>query len=172
MKKIATLVIATALVAGGAYAADSELAGTSTDTIATELTVPMLVKVSMFDSIDLGTFNYVDNLTGTDDGCVFSNNSGNYTVTMTSSTGAFNLESVAEVEVPVTVSWCTAASGGGSCTALTYNTETSSIAGANTTDPTCASTANVSVKVVAAAADMKVAPATYSANLLVLISPN
>ena len=173
MKKFAIAAVA-ACVATGVYAADSELGATSTDTIPLTLDIPALVRVSAFTGIDLGTFDGATAETGTDDGCIYSNDKGAYTVTMTSTNTAFKLISAALDEIPYAVQWCDDVAGGGDCVALVYNTESAAQAGADTLETDCVTGGNnASVQVDITVADMLAAPiGTYEDDLLVLISPD
>lgn len=173
MKKYAIAAVA-ACMATGVYAADSGLGATSTDTIPLTLDIPALVRVSAFTGIDLGTFDGATAETGTDNGCIYSNDNGAYTVTMTSTNTAFKLISAAEDEIPYAVKWCDGVDGGGDCVALVYNTESVAQAGADTAETDCATDGNnASVQVDITVADMLAAPiGTYEDDLLVLISPD
>lgn len=173
MKKYAIAAVA-ACMATGVYAADSELGATSTDTIPLTLDIPALVRVTAFTGIDLGTFDGATAETGTDDGCIYSNDNGAYTVTMTSTNTAFKLISAALDEIPYAAKWCNDVAGGGDCVALVYNTESAAQSGADTAETDCATGGNnASVKVDITAANMLAAPiGTYEDDLLVLISPD
>lgn len=173
MKRLVIAAVA-AFMAVGVYAADSELGATSTDTVPLKLTIPNLVRVSGFTGIDLGSFDGATAETGNDDGCIYSNNSGDYTVTVTSTNGSFVLKSLATDTVGYTVNWCDDTAAAGTCTEVAYNVKSTAVSGADTLETDCATGGNnASVKVDVAVADMLAVPSgVYEDDLLVLVAPN
>jgi len=177
MKSIlATMAIALVSMSHSAFALDSQKGTTSTDSFTVGVTVPLLVKASGFSNINLGSFDYVNAKSGYSNGCVYSNNSGSYTVTASaqynnSGTQFLMKHSSTSDAVPLSVSWCTSTNGS-NCAALSYGTESSAKSGAHTTSITCSGSNNVSLKIDATVANMKKPPGTYSGDIYILISPD
>lgn len=164
-----TLLAAFTVVAGSAQAAtDGSLDTTSSATSDISLTKESSVQISGVSDIDLGTQGSLAvDATGSDDVCVFSS-SGSYSITVTSSNGAFVLSDVdSATDIPYNLNWTVAATP----QALTYNTTSNAVVG-DQSDPTCGGTPNANFEVVIPTAGFNAAePGTYIDTLTLLISP-
>ncbi len=172
LKKIGFLAIATSLFSTGFTATQGTLGPTSTGTVNISLTIPQLVKISGLSDIALGTISGAP-VSGNTTACIYSNNSGNYAVTVTGSGagGAFTIAGPSPATtstIAYTADWIA-----NSITApLTAGTKLTGRTGANTTSVNCAGGSNATFSVTFSEAAITAVPSgAYSGTATILISP-
>ena len=160
-------------VSGYAATADGSLGATSTGNVDIDLEVLDSVQISSLDAVDFGTYGGAD--TGArnqgDAYCVYVNGGDNYTITPTSSSGAFELSgAVFSDTIPYDVKVIGAATGAAAATSLAYNTASASFSGSSSL--TCGGTNNASLDISIAEQDIRDASTDlYSDTLILLVSP-
>lgn len=124
----ATSLVSLSVVGFGAFAATQGTPGdTSSGDVVVSATVPPLVRIFNLADIDLGTYNPGDNiadnddLTGATDVCVLMNNGTTFNITVSSSTGDFQLDSASASD---SIAFTAAFNGA----PLTYNTASAGFA--------------------------------------------
>ena len=168
------LALAGVLMAGQAMAAsDGTLGATSTGTSLVSLTINDRVQISSVADIPLGAYIGTGTMTGQSTYCVHRNGGGNYQLTLTADTGAFQVDSasaVASIPFAVAVDDDLDASAGGET--LTYNTA-SAVALVGSNSVTCGGADNAAMYVSFAEVDLQAAPpaADYQATVTLLVEP-
>ncbi|MBX2823288.1 MAG: hypothetical protein KTR33_01075, partial [Gammaproteobacteria bacterium] len=126
MKKLKLALIVSAVAfSGSAMAADGLLGGTSTGTSIVTIIKDEAVQITSVADLPMGTHSTLAaDLTASDDVCVFSS-TGGYNITVTSSTGTFDLSGTgpSAASLPFNFSW----NGG----AVTYGAQLTGYAGDN-----------------------------------------
>ena len=172
MKFFRIAVIASLTTVSGVAVAvtdDGDLDTTSTGTSDVTVTKQNTVQISGIDTIDFQTLGYIDPatpVTAESDMCVFSS-TGTYTILLTSTNGAFNLNDNGNT-IDYTVTWADAADAGAP---VAYNTVLETQAGSNV-DPTCENANNATLTVTLNNAQFNSADAgTYTDTLTMQVSP-
>ena len=151
-------------------ASDGSLAATSSGTTVLSLSVPNLVQISGLANVGLTGYVPGSDSTGSSDACVYSNAAGNYYVTLTSTSGAFNLTDGSNT-IPYAVTWDDTPASTPSPDSVVYATKSGLQAG-NASSTTCGGTPNASLAVTVNSADMAAKPAgSYSDTITILVSP-
>lgn len=168
LKSLTALCLAFSFVLSGYAATQGTLGATSTGDLAVEITIDGMVSITSIDDITLNPATTSVAAGGTTDVCVYSNNStGLYGITATSDNpvaGAFNAADGANL-LPYTVKW--------GATTLASGTKLSSLTGADSSDPTCGGSSNVTLSVTFAPADMQaVNAAVYTDTITLLLEPS
>lgn len=120
------------------------------NTVTLNITLPDSIQITQVDNINLGTFDGINDVTGTDDLCVFRKGGGLYGVTITGSGagGAFMLTTGASM-IPFSVTW----NDGTGAQAVSPAVLISGLTNTYTVDPYCsggaASNATLGVQVLA-----------------------
>lgn len=160
-------------VAGSAMAAtQGSLGDDSTGTSDISLTIVDKVQVTNMKDIPIGSYTGSGDLTPSTSFCVYRNGGDDYKLTLSSSTGAFQLDSaLASESIPfsVKVDDDLDATDGES---VTYNTETAvALSGAATTN--CGGSDNASMALTFAEADLQAASSSndYQATMTVFVEP-
>lgn len=170
---VSVLIFLSAWIAAAAYAASDGTAGaTSTGTSDVSLTINDRIQISSVADIALGAYSGSGALTGQSDYCVFRNGGDNYKINLTSSTGAFQVDSALtgdSIAFTVRVDDDADASNG---EALGYGVD-STVAMAGAASLTCGGSDNASMYVSFAEVDMlAVSTASdYQATVTMLVSP-
>lgn len=173
MKKITKIgfgALSLAILAVGYAATQGTLGPTSTGTVTISLTVPQLVRISGLSDIALGTVNGPFPVAGNTTACIYSNNSGNYAVTVTGNgtASAFTVAGPASYALPYTASWTSNAG----TAPLTTNVKLDGQTGASTTSVNCSGVNNATFAVSFAETDIAAAPAGgYTGIATIVISP-
>ena len=152
-------------------ATDGTLGATSTGDLSMSLSIPNLAKLTDVADLNFGTYSGSGNPAQDDDVCVYTNNpSGQYKVTAKGSGAAFAFTMTNGTQtIPYSVKWNTV-SGTNLNFALTANTQTTTLSGANTTSQTCAGLKNANFQVtMTRAAVLSVPAGTYTAILTLII---
>ncbi|MDX1803621.1 MAG: hypothetical protein R3292_06035 [Alcanivorax sp.] len=143
----------------------------ATFTATLTLTIPDSIRVSDVNDIALGTFDGINNLTGSDQLCIYRASGGLYGVTLTGSgsNGAFTL-SAGSSTVPYTVSW----NDGSGAQNASAGTLISGLGNTYSNDMSCAGGAadNATVSVTANASDIAgnaTSAGTHSGVLYIMI---
>ena len=176
MKKtlLASAFLLTAVIAPSSFAAtaDGALGATSTGNVDINLEVLDSVQISALDTIDFGTYGGID--TGArniEEGyCVYVNGADNYTITPTSSNGAFELDGLLGDTIPYDVKIAGTSTGAATAASVAYNTASAAFAGNSSL--TCGGGNNASLDVSIAEQDIRDATTdTYADTLILLVSP-
>lgn len=126
------------------------------------------VKITAINDISLGTYSGSGDLTGQDDVCVYNSATANYTITVTSTGGSYNLISGIN-SLPFEVRFKESA---GSFTLLSYGVA-EPFGGADTVSNSCSGGTNASLQVKILQADLlSVRPGSYTSTLTLLIEPD
>ncbi len=168
-KKIAAGVTLGSMIAGQAMA--GTLGDTSSDNSVVTLEIADKVQITNVDNISLGAYSGTGALTGETEYCVHRNGGDNYTVKLTTNTGAFQVTSATtseNINFAMKVDGDTDASDG---EALTYNTASSGMAGSATTN--CGGGDNGALEVSFAQADLLAVSSAndYTATVTILVEP-
>ena len=169
---ISSSIIAGALVSGAAFAATDGSAGsTSTGTSVVSLTINDRVQITSVEDIALGAYGGTGSLAGNSAFCVFRNGGDNYTLTLSASTGAFEVTSATtsdNIAFTARVDQDNDASDG---TVQAYNTASAGLIGSG--DTTCGGADNASLHVTFAEAAMQAVSSAndYQATVSILVSP-
>ena len=173
-KMLTATVIAGLLTSAASFAAtDGSLGATSTGQVNLDLAVLDSVEISALNDIDFGQYGggNTGNINTGDAYCVYVNGGDDYTITPTSSNGAFKLvgNSFAD-EIQYVVKLAGAATGASAQSAVLYNSASATFQGSTARD--CGSINNASVDVSITEAQIGTAsPDTYSDTLILLVSP-
>lgn len=173
-KLIKLSAIAAAFFSVASAAQQGTLGPTSTGSVNISLTIPALVQISGLTDIALGTVNGPFPATGSTPACIYSNNSGNYTVTVTGSGtgGAFTVSGPSPATTSTIAYTATWTAGSGAAQSLTAGTKLSGLSGANTTSTNCGGSTNATFAISFSSANIAAAPAGgYSGTATILISP-
>lgn len=148
-------------------ASDGVRAATSSSAPAVIPGRPDLVQVSGVSDVSLPDYAPGSDLTGNTNLCVYSNTAGTYYVTLTSTSGGFNLTDGTNT-IPYSVNWEDSEVG---ATAITYNMKSSRQSG-DSSSTTCGGTTNANLAVTVDASDFALKPAgSYSDTITILVSP-
>ena len=154
-------------------ATDGILASTSTGDLTLSLSVPNLCKISGISDLSFGSYSGSGTAAQNDNVCVYTNNaSGNYKVTAKGSGTAlaFTLTNSVQI-VPYTVRWNNISGTSGNI-ALTTNSQSGTLSGANTSSQNCAGGSNSNFQVLITQGSLMSVPAgTYSGILTLVIDP-
>jgi hypothetical protein len=169
LNKIITGAALTTLLAGQAVA--GTLGATSTDNSIVSLEVVDRVQITNVDNIALGAYGGTGTLTGATQYCVFRNGADNYTVKLTTDTGAYQVSSASTLEnisFSVNVDSDADASNG---QPLAYNTASIGMAGSAQTN--CGGLDNGAIEVNFAQADLLAVSSgnDYTATMTILVEP-
>lgn len=177
MKKglLASAIVLSSIFAASSMAAtlDGSLGATSTGNVDIDLEVLDSVQISALDAIDFSTYGGAD--TGSrnqgDAYCVYVNGGDNYTITPTSSNGAFELVGAVFADsIPYDVKITGAATGAAAAASVDYNTASASFSGSSSL--TCGGSNNASLDVSIAEQDIRDASTDlYADTLILLVSP-
>jgi len=102
---VSGVVLCSAMISSSVFAASDGTAGsTSTGTSIVSLTINDRIQISSVADIALGAYGGSGALTGQSQYCVFRNGGDNYKINLTSSTGAFQVDSATTLDsIPFTV---------------------------------------------------------------------
>ncbi len=126
------------------------------------------VKITAINDLSLGTYSGTGDLSSEDEVCVYNSASQNYTITVTTTSGAFELRSGIN-PLPVQIRF---KEGAGSYVDLSYGVA-AAFGGADMISNSCGGSTNATLQVRALQSDLlAVRPSTYSTTLTLLISPN
>lgn len=126
---------------------------------------PDLLRISGIDDVSFGTYTGNGGLTAEDSICIFNSASSSYRITFSTSTGAFNLASGANM-LPFTLRY---KAGGGSYQGMSYNSATQ-FGSADTSSQLCGGSTNASYEVSMTQAQLlSVQPGAYSATITIVI---
>ncbi len=168
---IALVTILGTFTCTGAFAASQgSIGSTSTGTTDISLTIDPLVRITGMSDIGLGTFNGTDDISGTDDVCVYSNTSGNYMITASDGDAdGFKLVN-GGASIVYEVKWN---DQDADTTALVDGTQFATAQNnASTTTSDCGGGTNATIKIAVTAANMLlVVPNVYTATLTILVEP-
>lgn len=174
LKKLQLALVASAIAVMGSSvhaATDGNLDTTSTGTSVVTIIKDNAVQITGVADLNMNTHSTLatDMVMG-DDVCVFSSTSG-YDVTVTSSTGAFQLNGATAGSIPFSLSWTDTTPAVPAAIALAHGTTTASMSGDNTS-LNCGGGTNANFEATVAAADFNAAaPDTYSATIQIVVSP-
>ena len=170
---ISSAIIVGAMASGAAQAASDGTAGsTSSGTSDISLTINDRIQITSVADIALGAYGGTGTLTGSSAYCVFRNGGDDYTMTMSSSTGAFQVDSATTSDSIAFSAWIdddTDASVGG--LAAVYNTASANLTGSAST--TCGGSDNASIYVSFAEAALQAVSSAndYQATVTLLVTP-
>ncbi len=167
--KTAAAIAFGSLVAGQALA--GTLGATSTDTSIVSLEVVDRVQITNVDNIALGAYSGTGVLSGATQYCVFRNGGDNYTLKLTTDTGAFKVSSATtlqDINFTVKADADADASNG---QIMTYNVASTAMAGSALTD--CGGLDNGSIEVSFSQADLLAVKSgnDYTATMTILVEP-
>lgn len=175
LKKLQLALVASAIAVLGSSvhaASDGLLAGTSTGTSVVTIIKDNSVQISNVDDLNmLAHATLTADESASDEVCVFSSTTG-YTVTVTSSTGTFDLlgaSPTAPETLPFALTW---AEAGQPAVTLGHNATSPAMSGDNSSLTCGTALTNAAFEATVAATDFNAAaPDTYSATLTILVAP-
>ncbi len=172
MNRIYTTLVGFTLAAtftGQAYA--GSLGATSTDTSVISLEVVDRVQITGVNDIVLGSYSGVGTLNGATGYCVHRNGGDDYTVKLTTDTGAFKVTSATTLEDIVFTAKVDSDPDASDGTPIAYNTASSAMPGSAQLD--CGGTDNGAIEVSFAQADLLAAStgSDYTATMTILVEP-
>ena len=170
---IATVIAGLFTASAGFAATDGSLGATSSGQIDLDLEVLDSVEINALNDIAFGQYGGGDtgDINSGDAYCVYVNGGDDYTITPTSSNGAFKLvgNSLGD-EIQYSVKFAGAATGAASESAVSYNSASDTFQGDGARD--CGSANNASLDVSITEAEVRAASTdTYSDTLILLVSP-
>lgn len=172
-KIVAGFAFAATLTAGQAMAASQGTVGaTSTGSTDVTLEIADRVQISGVDDIALGAWSGSGDMTGVSEFCVYRSDAGNYKVTLTASTGAFQLTSATTLDNIAFTARIDDDLDASNGEALTYNTA-SAVALVGSNSYTCGGVENAELHVTFAEAALQAASTAndYTATVTVLVEP-
>ena len=152
-------------------ASDGTLGATSSGQSTVTLTVADRVQISNVADIALGAYAGSGNLVGQAGYCVYRNGGDNYSVTLTTGDGSFQVTSATASESIAFTAKLDDDSDASDGAAATYNTAVTGLVGSSATD--CGGSNNGSVEVTFAQAAMQAASSAsdYTATMTILVQP-
>jgi len=127
------------------------------------------VMITLSSDISLGTWSGTGGVSGTSSVCVYRSDSSSYSITLTSSSGDFELQKVGDT-IPYTPSFSDSGVTGTYVT-LSYGT-VQGFSGANTSSSSCSGTFNAGFRIEISEANLSAAtPGSYSATLTLMLTP-